>query len=46
MWVRDVAGKGAEGRIAINRSLGRLLSRDFLANSNIEVDGGGIRPHL
>ncbi|KXX77551.1 hypothetical protein MMYC01_207025 [Madurella mycetomatis] len=34
MWVHGVAGKGAEGRIAVNRSLGRVLSKGWLADSS------------
>ncbi|KAL2105949.1 hypothetical protein VUR80DRAFT_7521 [Thermomyces stellatus] len=37
MWVNGVAGKGAEGRISINKSLGRILFKGDLANSS----GGG-----
>ncbi|KAI1380576.1 hypothetical protein F4677DRAFT_403940 [Hypoxylon crocopeplum] len=46
MWVYGVAGKGAEGRIAINRSLGQVFSKGYLASSSDEAIDGRIRPHL
>lgn len=46
MWVDGVAGEGAEGRIAINRSLGRVFSKGYLSNSSSEAVNGNIRPHL
>ncbi|KAK2603986.1 hypothetical protein QQS21_003822 [Conoideocrella luteorostrata] len=46
MWIRGVAGKGAEGRIAINRSLGQVFSKGCLAASSGETVNNTIRPHL
>ncbi|GAB1318628.1 Aminoglycoside phosphotransferase domain-containing protein [Madurella fahalii] len=46
MWVHGVAGKGAEGRIAVNRSLGRVLSKGCLADNSGETVSTKIRPHL
>lgn len=46
MWVLGVAGKGAEGRIAINRSLGCVLSKGCLANDSDEAVAAKVRPHL
>ncbi|KAH6842274.1 hypothetical protein B0I37DRAFT_435629 [Chaetomium sp. MPI-CAGE-AT-0009] len=46
MWVYGVAGKGAEGRIAVNRSLGRILSKGCLADSSGEAVSTKVRPHL
>ncbi|KAI0101824.1 hypothetical protein GGR51DRAFT_550759 [Nemania sp. FL0031] len=46
IWLRGVAGKGAEGRIAINKSLGRVFSNGFLADSSHEVVKNKLRPHL
>lgn len=46
MWVHGIAGKGAKGRIAINKSLGRVLSKGCLANSSDEAVDGRVRSHL
>lgn len=46
MWVHGVAGKGAEGRIAINKSLGRVLSKGWLANDSHGAVSTTVRPHL
>jgi hypothetical protein len=46
MWVYGVAGKGAEGRIAVNRSLGRILSKGYLADSSYEAISMKVQPHL
>ncbi|XXH04774.1 hypothetical protein Hte_011196 [Hypoxylon texense] len=46
MWLHGVAGKGAEGRIAVNRSLGQVFSKGYLATSSGEAVDGKIRPHL
>lgn len=50
MWVHGVAGKGPEGRIAINRSLGRIFSKGCLTNSSGSGSGEAvdskIQPHL
>ncbi|MDF2434798.1 MAG: hypothetical protein JWP44_4429 [Mucilaginibacter sp.] len=46
MWIRGVEGKGAEGRIAINRSLGRAFSKGYISSSSGEAVNSKIRPHL
>ena len=46
MWVHGVAGKGAEGRIAVNKSLGRVFSRGALAETSDEAVYTKVRPHL
>ncbi|KAI1350296.1 hypothetical protein F5Y01DRAFT_286444 [Xylaria sp. FL0043] len=46
MWHHGVAGKGAEGRIAVNKSLGRVFSKGCLADNSSEAVVGKIRPHL
>lgn len=46
MWVHGVAGKGAEGRVAINKSLGRVFSKGFLAETSSEAVETTLRPHL
>jgi aminoglycoside phosphotransferase (APT) family kinase protein len=46
MWKHGVAGKGAEGRIAINKSLGRVFSRGFLVENSREAVETRLRPHL
>ncbi|KAI1744370.1 hypothetical protein F4680DRAFT_444399 [Xylaria scruposa] len=46
IWLRGVAGKGAEGRITINKSLGRVFSKGFLADNSHEAVETKLRPHL
>lgn len=46
MWVHGIAGKGAQGRIAINKSLGRVLSKGCLDNRSDEALNGRVRSHL
>ncbi|KAI1300447.1 hypothetical protein F5Y03DRAFT_228228 [Xylaria venustula] len=46
MWLRGVAGKGAEGRIAVNKSLGRVFSKGFLADNSCKAVETKLRPHL
>lgn len=46
MWHLGVAGKGAEGRIAVSKSLGRVFSKGFLANNSHEAVEFKLRPHL
>lgn len=46
MWHLGVAGKGAEGRIAVSKSLGRVFSKGFLANNSYEAVEFKLRPHL
>ncbi|KAG5982644.1 hypothetical protein E4U55_001624 [Claviceps digitariae] len=46
MWLHGVAGKGPDGRIAINRSLGHAFSQGCLASSSGEAVESKIRPHL
>ncbi|KAL1851010.1 hypothetical protein VTK73DRAFT_9561 [Phialemonium thermophilum] len=46
MWLHGVAGKGAEGRISINKSLGRVFSKGYLADASREAVETKLRPHL
>lgn len=46
LWLRGVAGKGAQGRIAVNKSLGRVFSKGFLADNSCEAVETKLRPHL
>ncbi|KAI1159532.1 hypothetical protein F5B18DRAFT_583699 [Nemania serpens] len=46
IWAYGIAGKGAEGRIAINKSLGRVFSKGFLADNSHEAVETKLRPHL
>lgn len=46
MWLHGVAGKGAQGRIAINKSLGRVFSAGYLADTSHEAVETKLRPHL
>ncbi|KAJ6102872.1 hypothetical protein N7486_005299 [Penicillium sp. IBT 16267x] len=46
MWLHGIAGKGAKGRIAINKSLGRVLSKGCLDNSSDEAVNSRVRSHL
>lgn len=46
MWHQGVAGGGAEGRIAVNKSLGHVFSKGCLAESSEEAVTKTIRPHL
>jgi hypothetical protein len=46
LWVHGIAGKGAKGRIAINKSLGRILSKGCLDNGSDEAVNGRVRSHL
>lgn len=46
MWLHGVAAKGAEGRIAVNRSLGRVLSKGYLADNSSDAVSTEVRPHL
>ncbi|KAH9999715.1 hypothetical protein F4779DRAFT_605259 [Xylariaceae sp. FL0662B] len=46
LWNHGVIGKGAEGRIAVNRSLGQVFSKGWLANGSGEAVDGRIKPHL
>ncbi|KAJ5746483.1 hypothetical protein N7520_011665 [Penicillium odoratum] len=46
MWLHGIAGKGAKGRIAINKSLGRALSKGCLDNSSDEAVKIRVRSHL
>ena len=45
MWVHGIAGKGAQGRIAMNKSLGRVLSKGRLNNNREEAVNGRVRSH-
>lgn len=46
LWHQGVAGRGAEGRIAVNKSLGRVFSKGYLAENSNEAVSNTIRPHL
>ncbi|KAJ5919299.1 hypothetical protein N7466_010242 [Penicillium verhagenii] len=46
MWLHGAAGKGAKGRIAINKSLGRVLSKGCLDSSSDEAVNSRVRSHL
>ena len=46
IWHHGVVGKGAEGRIAVNKSLGCVFSKGCLADNSSETVVGRIRPHL
>ncbi|CAK7199368.1 hypothetical protein SEUCBS139899_002046 [Sporothrix eucalyptigena] len=48
MWLRGVAGKGAAGRVAINRSLGGVLARGQVVGHGTSDDAliKHVRPHL
>lgn len=45
-WLHGAAGKGAEGRVAVNKSLGRLFARGCLTNDSGEAVVSTVRPHL
>lgn len=44
LWHQGVAGRGAQGRIAVNKSL--VFSQGFLADNSNEAVSKTIRPHL
>ncbi|KAK4098388.1 hypothetical protein N658DRAFT_518019 [Parathielavia hyrcaniae] len=46
VWVRGMAGRGAEGRIAVNKSLGQVFARGWLAEGSGEAVTKRVRPHL
>lgn len=46
MWVHGIAGKGAQGRIAVNKSLGRIFSKGCLADNSDQAVDGRVRSHL
>ncbi|KAK4141929.1 uncharacterized protein C8A04DRAFT_38710 [Dichotomopilus funicola] len=46
VWVHGVAGKGGEGRIAINKSLGRVLPKGYLADNSGDAVATKVRPHI
>lgn len=46
MWHQGVTGRGAEGRIAVNKSLGRVFSKGCLKDDSSEAVKKTIRPHL
>ncbi|KAI0538173.1 hypothetical protein GGR58DRAFT_469056 [Xylaria digitata] len=46
IWLRGITGKGAEGRIAINKSLSRVFFQGFLAENSHEAVEAKLRPHL
>lgn len=46
LWVHGIAGKGAKGRIAINKSLGRVMSKGCLANNSDGAINDRVRSHI
>lgn len=46
MWFKGITGKGAQGRIAINRSLGGVLSKGYLADHSDEAVSGRVQSHI
>lgn len=46
MWHQGVAGRSAEGRITVNKSLGRIFSKGCFADNSSEAVRKTIRPHL
>ena len=46
MWLKGIAGKWAQGRIAINRSLGRDISNGYFADHSDEAINGRIQSHI
>ncbi|KAI1177708.1 hypothetical protein F4777DRAFT_189769 [Nemania sp. FL0916] len=46
IWLHGVTGKGADGRVAINKSLGRVFSQGYLADNSREAVETRLRPHL
>ncbi|KAI0389070.1 hypothetical protein F5Y17DRAFT_156706 [Xylariaceae sp. FL0594] len=46
IWLRAVAGKGIEGLVTVNKSLGRVFSNGFMASNSHEAVESTIRPHL
>lgn len=46
MWLHGVTGKGAEGRIAVNKSLGQVFSNGFIAHDSSDAITKTVRPHL
>ncbi|KAJ5718618.1 hypothetical protein N7488_004264 [Penicillium malachiteum] len=45
LWLHGITGKGAEGRVAMNKSLGRVMSEGFLAETS-EAALSGVQSHL
>ncbi|KAL4903325.1 hypothetical protein BDW74DRAFT_179744 [Aspergillus multicolor] len=45
-WLHGICGKGAEGRIAINKSLGKVFSKGFMATTSEDAVEENVRPHL
>lgn len=45
-WLRGIAGKGDPGRIAINKSLGRVFSKGFINESSHDAVERIVRPHV
>lgn len=46
MWHQGVTGKGAEGRISVNKSLGRVFSKGYLGENSNDAINNTVRPHL
>lgn len=46
MWHLGVTGEGPAGRISVNKSLGRVFSKGYLARNSNDAINKTIRPHL
>ncbi|OAA32063.1 hypothetical protein AAL_01395 [Moelleriella libera RCEF 2490] len=46
IWLHGVANKGAEGRIVVDKSLGHVFLKGFLAERSDNTIRDKIRPHL
>ena len=46
IWLRGIAGKGDPGRIAINKSLGRVFSKGFIDESSHDAVERIVQPHI
>lgn len=46
IWQHGVTGKGADGRISVNKSLGRVFSKGYLAQNSSGFINHTVRPHL
>ena len=46
MWFKGIAGKGAQRRIAIIQSFGRVLSNGYLVDHSDEAVSERVQPHI
>lgn len=46
MWHQGFTGEGAEGRILVNKSLGRVFSSGYVASNSKDAINNTVRPHL